>query len=68
MDRLNYVFDIASRYAPPDLYEEDGEICGDFPEVVTWFMGIVAGCHHYPDFINASPKSEVEPVIGVNEE
>ena len=47
MDRLNYVFDIASRYAPPDLYEEDGEICGDFPEVVTWFMGIVAGCHHY---------------------
>ena len=48
MDRLDYVFTIASKYAPPYLYEEeDGTVTGDFSEEVTWYMGIVSGYHQY---------------------
>lgn len=48
MDRLDYVYTIASKYAPPDLYEdEDGTVTGDYPEEVTRYMGIVSGYYQY---------------------
>lgn len=44
MDKLYYVYIIAAKYAPPDLYEdEDGTVCGDFSEEVTRFMRIADG-------------------------
>lgn len=47
MDKLSYVYTIASRYTPPDVYEEDGEIYGDFPEEVIRFMDIADGHRSY---------------------
>ena len=48
MDRLDYVYTIASKYAPPDLYvDEDGTVIGDYPEEVTRYMGIVSGYYQY---------------------
>ena len=48
MDRFYYVYTIASKYAPPDLYEdEDGTVTGDYPEEVTRYMGIVSGYYQY---------------------
>lgn len=47
MDKLSYVYTIAYRYAPPELYEEDGETCWDFSEEVMRFMDIVDGRRSY---------------------
>lgn len=47
MNKLDYVYIIAGRYAPPYLYEdEDGTVCGDFPEEVIRFIRIADG--HWP--------------------
>ncbi len=47
MDKLSYVYTIASRYAPPELYEDDGGIYGYDSEEVTRFMDIADGRRSY---------------------
>ena len=45
--KFSYVYTIASRYAPPELYEEDGEIYGYDSEEVMRFMDIADGHRSY---------------------